>query len=88
MYTFDSGVARNAKRGTARENTRTRDARLTATRRDARRASLACRKTERNMRVKTRRMCMPRPIGCNGRPSPFGGPGTAIRISATIPRAR
>src|SRR5207302_1217105 len=78
LYTFDSGVVRKANRGTARENTRTRDARLTATKRFARGASLGCRSTERNMSEKTRRMCIASPIGWVGRSWPVGPPGVGI----------
>src|SRR5437870_1502119 len=79
---FVSGGVTNGYRGTARENTRTREARLAATTRAARVASFDCRRTERNMRAKMRRMWRPRPIDWNE------PPGIASNVSAPMPAAR
>src|SRR5947199_10258839 len=83
-----SGLAKKGKRGTAREKTRTRDARLTATRSAANVESLVCWKTERNRSEKTNRMWIERPIGWNGRSTGLAGPGIAMKISARVTRAR
>src|SRR5947208_14937557 len=81
---FISGLATKSNRGTAREKTRTRDARLTATRSAAKVASFVCWKTERNRREKTRRMCIDRPIGWNGRSTGLAGQGLALKTSAGV----
>src|SRR5438046_9541260 len=83
-----AGLATKAKRGTAREKTRTRDARLTATRSAANVEALVCWKTERNRSEKTSRMCIERPIGWNGRSTGLAGPGIAMKTSARVTRAR
>src|SRR5438552_2308766 len=83
-----SGLATKGKRGTAREKTRTREARLTATRSAANVESLVCWKTERNRSEKTSRMCIERPIGWNGRSTGLAGPGIAMKTSARVTRAR
>src|SRR5438094_8564560 len=84
---FISGLATKSNRGTAREKTRTRDARLTATRSAAKVASLVCWKTERNRREKTRSVCIDRPIGWNGRQTELAGPGIAMQTSARVTEA-
>src|SRR5256712_8638865 len=84
---FVAGVSKNGYRGTAREKTRTRDARLAATRSGARVASLGWMMTDRNMSVKTRRMWIPRPMDWNGR-SKGAAPGIAMSTSAAITAAR
>src|SRR3989441_4850926 len=84
---FVAGVSKNGYRGTAREKTRTRDARLAATRSGASVASLGWMMTDRNMSVKTRRMWIPRPMDWNGR-SKGAAPGIAMSTSAAITAAR
>src|SRR5205823_7080316 len=82
-----AGFPKNGNRGTASEKTRRREARLTATRREARVASFDCSWTERNRRVKRRRMWIPRPMDCRGRSRPEA-PGKAMQASAAITAAR
>src|SRR3989475_7848625 len=82
------GSPRKLYRGTAREKTRTRDARLAATRSGASVASLGWMMTERNMSVKTRRMWIPRPMDWNGRSVREAVPGIAMRTSAAITAPR
>src|SRR5205809_8129671 len=83
-----SGLAKKGKRGTAREKTRTRDARLTATRSAANVESLVCWQTVRNRSEKTNRMWIERPIGWNRRSTGLAAPGSAMKRSARVISAR
>src|SRR5207247_2941229 len=75
-------------RGTARENTRTSEARLAATSSGASVASLGWMTTERNMSVNTRRMWIPRPMDWSGRSETVAPPGNAMNASAATTAAR
>src|SRR5947199_8707374 len=83
-----SGLAKKGKRGTAREKTRTREARLTATRRAANVESLVCWKTERNRSEKTSRMWIEMPIGWNARSTGLAGAVIAMKTYARVTAAR